>query len=447
MAGRAIQGFTWLLLYVLVAVTPLFIALSANRPPGRDGWTELSVGLGFVGLSMMGLQFAVVGRFSALNAPFGLDAVLQYHRAISFVALAFVLAHPALIVITRPELATLLNPVTATWNARFGLMSVGALLLLTATSIWRKQLRIGYEWWRVLHGVLAVVIVVTALVHIFRVGYYVDGPLKRGLWAAMSLVFVALLVNIRVVTPLRLLRRPWRVVSVERDHGRVWRLTLAPDGHAGIRFLPGQFGWIRIDRSPFSVVENPFSFASSADRLDAVEFGIAEAGDFTSSLGSVQVGARAHLDGPYGVFTYELNEGPGFVFVAGGIGISPIVSMLRTLADRGDRRPCLLLVGNRSWDHVAFRETLDELAEALDLTVVHLLEDIEGAPADHGGIQEGLIDDSVLARWLPEVFGEQWVRARYFLCGPPAMLVAVERLLVNHGVPPWQVDHERFDIM
>jgi predicted ferric reductase len=69
----------------------------------------------------------------------------------------------------------------------------------------------------VLHGVLAVVIVVTALLHIEQVGYYVSGPWKRGFWIVMSLALVALLVNIRIVKPIRLLRRPWPSSRCEPD--------------------------------------------------------------------------------------------------------------------------------------------------------------------------------------------------------------------------------------
>lgn len=387
----------------------------------------------------MGLQFAVVSRFSSVNAPYGLDAVLQYHRAISFVALAFVLAHPTIIMIRDTAQLELLNPVTAPWRARFGLASVVALVLLIATSVWRTRFRLAYEWWRVLHGVLAVAIVVTALLHIEGVGYYVDGPWKRGFWVAMSLALVALLANIRIVKPIRLLRRPWRVESVRGEPGDTWVLTLVPDGHPGMRFFPGQFAWIRIDRSPFSIHENPFSMSSSADRTDAIEFTISSAGDFTSTLGAVQPGTRAFVDGPYGVFTYELNEGPEFVFVAGGVGIAPILSMLRTMAERDDRRPCLLLYANPSWDDVAHRDEIARLVEQLDLRVVHVLED---PPAGWDG-ESGLIDDDVLERHL----GRGQHRARYFICGPPPMMVAVEELLGARGIPGEHVDHERFDIM
>ena len=78
----------------MFCLAPLLLAIGQNRPPGRPFLVEFSIGLGFVGLSMLALQFALIARFKAVAAPFGIDALLQYHVQITFVALAFVLAHP-----------------------------------------------------------------------------------------------------------------------------------------------------------------------------------------------------------------------------------------------------------------------------------------------------------------------------------------------------------------
>ncbi|MBO1751734.1 ferric reductase-like transmembrane domain-containing protein [Actinotalea sp. BY-33] len=437
--GVAAGGAAWFMLYLLVTVGPLLVAVTANPPPGRDLWTEISVGLGFVGLSMLGLQFAVVSRFSAVNAPFGLDAVLQFHREISYVAMVFVLAHPTIIFVTQPEMLEVLNLVEADWQARFGVLSVAALLVLVATSIWRRRLRLRYEVWRVLHGSLAAVVVVAALAHIEQVGYYVDGFWKRSLWIVMSAAFVTLLVNVYVVQPWRERRRPWEVTSVTPARGSSWTVELRPVGHDGLRFAPGQFAWVTFGRSPFAVREHPFSIASSAEEPGAVQFAIAEAGDFTSTVGDLEPGTRAYLDGPYGVFSYERHEGPRFVFVVGGIGIAPVLSMLRTLADRQDARPCLVVLGNPTWEEVPYREELEELRGRLDLTVVHVLED---APEGWEG-ETGFIDGDVLDRHL----GEGYERSRYFLCGPVPMTDAVQAALAERGVPTDHVHLELFELV
>ena len=104
-----------------------------------------------------------------------------------------------------------------------------------------------------------------------------------------------------------------------------------------------------------------FSFSSSAERDDGhVEMSIRNLGDFTGALKDVEVGRRVYLDGPYGAFTIGAPTDM-HVLVAGGIGITPMMSMIRTLADRGDTRPLVLLYGSKDWESTSFREELAAL--------------------------------------------------------------------------------------
>jgi predicted ferric reductase len=86
----AIRGVFWVGVYIAVVAGPPVFALF-DAPEGRDFWAEFSVALGFIGLSMMGMQFVLVARFRSVAAPFGEDAVVQFHRQMSYVATAFVL--------------------------------------------------------------------------------------------------------------------------------------------------------------------------------------------------------------------------------------------------------------------------------------------------------------------------------------------------------------------
>jgi predicted ferric reductase len=133
------------------------------------------------------------------------------------------------------------------------------------------------------HGVLAVVAVVAALVHVLLVDYYIDTAWKQALWAVMTAAFVGLLVWVRVLRPVRLHRRPWTVERVTPERDRTTVLTLRPTGHDGLRFEPGQFAWITVGRSPFSLTSHPFSFCSSAELEGSVQVAIKAAGDFTAS--------------------------------------------------------------------------------------------------------------------------------------------------------------------
>ncbi len=441
---NALTGILWIATYIVLALAPLLLVALAHPPAGRPFLVELSVALGFVGLALMGLQFALVARFKPVAAPFGIDALTLFHKQVSYVALGFILAHPILLFIQNSsKYLPLLNVFTAPWRARFAVSATLLLLVLVGLSIWRRRLRLSYEAWQVSHGVLAVAVVLLALAHIEGVGYYVSGTLKHVLFWLWGGGLVAILVWIRIVKPVRRLRHPWRIQAVHVERGDAATMVVEPVGHAGFAFEPGQFGWVIVGRSAFATVHHPFSFSSAGDvpAGGSVALTIKAAGDFTSTIAAVAPGTRVYLDGPHGVFSMDREQAPGYVFIAGGVGVTPLYSMLLTMREREDVRPVILLYASTTWDDVIFREELDELAAAMpNLTVVHTLDD---APDGWAG-ETGHVDAAMIARHVPE---RQLARYEYFVCGSPAMLDAMEALLIAVGVPARHLNTERFDFV
>lgn len=435
----AVRAVGWTVGYVLLALAPLALAL-IQLDPGRGFWVDFSVGLGFVGLSLLGLQFILAARSRRLSEPFGIDVVLQFHREIGYVALAMVLVHPAVLFVHDTRFLRLLEP-AAPMRAKLAVASVVLLLVLIATSVWRRRLRLGYARWQLLHAVLGLAVVVTALLHVLLVGYYVGQPWEKALWIAYSAAFVWVGVWVRVIQPVQRYRRRWRVVSVTEQpaHSHTVALELEhPEsyGPGGFRFEPGQFAWLMAGRSPFSLSYHPFSFSSSAERPDRIEFTIKDVGAFTGSVHDLAVGSAVYVDGPHGRFSSDRHEGAGFVLIAGGVGITPMVSMLATLADRGDRRPCVLFVAARHEDEVICADRLADLQPRLDLVVVPVISD--PSPAWRG--ERGRLDRAVLDRHLPP----QRDRQQYFLCGSGPLMDAAEAALDSLGVPSDRVHSERF---
>jgi predicted ferric reductase len=424
------------LAYLGAVLSPLvFAVIGASRPDHGFG-TDFSVALGFTGLAMMGLEFALVARFRPLAAPFGQDALLQFHRQIGYVGLAFILVHFAISAHWRD--VTPGKALAAPLLVWFGMAAMLALVVLVVTSVWRRPLRLSYEAWHLVHTVLALVLIVGALLHVFFVHEYISSVWKQILWGLMSAAFVGLLVWVRLVKPRQARARPWRLERVVAERGATTTLVLKPPPAVTFRFEPGQFGWFAIGRSPFSLTQHPFSFSSSAER-DEVELAVKALGDFTSRVGELEPGTTVYVDGPHGVFSMDQDEGPGFGLIAGGVGIAGLISMLRTMADRGDVRPVLLFYANREWDGVAFREELETLKEKLTLTLVHVLEQ---PPEDWAG-ETGFVRGDVLERHLPPGYR----RFQFFICGPDPMMDAAEAALVELGVPPERVHTERFDMV
>jgi predicted ferric reductase len=308
------------------------------------------------------------------------------------------------------------------------------------TSVWRTKLRLRYETWHLLHLVLAVAAVAAGIAHMVGWSFYLADPWKRALWIAMTILSFGLLLYVRIVKPLFLLRRPYRISEVRRERGDTWTLVMEPDGHAGFRFRSGQFGWLTVWGSPFKISAHPFSFSSSAAATDGrVAMSIRKLGDFTSQIHDVPVGRRVYIDGPYGAFTMG-NPADLHVLVAGGVGITPMISMLRTLADEGDKRPLVLLYGSKTWEEITFREELEALDARLNLTVVHVLENPpEGWPGERG-----FITAAVFKRHLPPGYAKH----EYFICGPGVMMDAIENALGDElKVPISRYHSERYSFV
>jgi len=106
-------------------------------------------------------------------------------------------------------------------------------------------------------------------------------------------------------------------------------------GSKGFNFRAGQFAWILMFRTPFAITYHPFSFSSSAEQPDRIHFTIKAFGEFTHEVERLEPGEIVYLDGPYGSFSLEDDADAPLVLIGGGVGATPLASMLETLADRG----------------------------------------------------------------------------------------------------------------
>lgn len=429
----------WIGLYLALVLTPLLVLFAGPSPPGAGFLSNFSVALGFSGTTMMAVQFVLTARFKRATAPYGIDIIYAFHRYLAIVALLVILAHPVLLLTANPALLGVVTLFDGPWRLTAGVWSLLLLCALVASSVWRKRLRLEYDTWRLCHIALALAAFALAAVHIEGVGHYVSSPWMRTLWIAILASVAAVALHVRVVRPWRLLRNPYRVVECRPERGDAWTLVLEPKGHRGLDYEPGQFAWLTLRNRPSAMHEHPFSFSSSPTRPGRLAFTIKELGDFTRTIKDVTPGTVAFVDGPYGAFSLNRYPAPGYVFLAGGIGIAPMMSMLRALADRQHRGPLLLFYGNRRWDRVTFREDLESLQATLDLRVVYVLQE---PPAGWTG-ETGLLTGEVLAPHLPDLRTD----FEYFVCGPNPMIGAIERSLYGLGVPFARIHSEVFDIV
>ncbi len=433
-----VRALLWIAGYLLLAGAPLVALLVNPGLPGNGLVWDFAVALGFGALALMATMFVLTARFRRLTAPFGIDAIYFFHRQIAYVIALMVLLHPLLLLAEEPLLVEYLKPSAPPYMLA-GVVSFAALAALVASSVARRALHLHYDLWRRVHVACAVLAVGAAAAHILGVNYHASTAGTRWLWYGLPLACGLLFAYVRIVKPALALRRPYRITRVVPERGRARTLRVQPDGHPGLRFSAGQFAWLSWRSSPFAMREHPFSISSSAEHTDAIEFTIKELGDFTTALSAARTGERVYVDGPYGSFCTDRVPAPGYVFVAGGIGIAPMLSLLRTLADRGDRRPLHLVYAYKDLDSLTGGEEIDRLRARLNLGVTLVL----SQPPDGWEGERGWLSRAIFERALPP----ERRPFHYFLCGPGPMLALAERELRALGVPLGHIHIEIFDLV
>jgi predicted ferric reductase len=440
--GLRLRGLLWSGLYALAVLVPL--AAAAGLDPldePRPFALELGVGLGFAAFAVIALELVLVSRLRLASELFGTDVLMLFHRWMGIAALVLVLAHAVLSAAAGPGLAAL-NPLAVGGSLRLGTLSGLAVVLLVASSLLRRRIGLAYERWQTLHLVGTTLAAAGMLAHAVTAGGYSRSPALRVVLVAYAALFFGMLLRYRVVRPLLLARRPWEVVE-NRDEGADTRtLVLRPAGGPGFAFRAGQFAWLVTGRSPLLSEQHPITISSSAERApDApLELTIKALGDWSrETVPALRTGARVWLDGPFGAFTPERFPFETLVLVAGGVGVTPMRSILATMRDRGDRRPVVLVYAASRPERAIWEAELARLERELPLRVVRVWE--EPPPGWEG--ERGFVTAEVLRRLLPADRSSVQV----FVCGPGPMMDALERALVELGVPPGRVQTERFDMV
>ncbi|MFN4154327.1 MAG: ferric reductase-like transmembrane domain-containing protein [Paracoccaceae bacterium] len=437
----ALRASFWLMAgLALIALPFATILLGTDRPAPTHPLWDFAMGCGFAALSLAAAQFALTGRIKLLTTPFGADIIYLFHRFLSWGLLGLMLMHFGILYIWyQPALGTL-NPLTARWELTSGRVALACFGLLVVTSELRKRIWLEYHGWRVLHIALAVTGTAAAMAHMLGVGKYSAMSGSRALWIGIAVIWAGFVLWSRLLRPMVLARNPWRVVSNEAERGGVHTLTLRPEGQPLRAWKPGQFAWLTIGHAAWAMREHPFTISTAPDRGPEISFSIKPLGDDSERMARTPPGTLAYVDGPYGTFSIDREAtADGFVMIAGGVGITPILSNLHAMQSRRDPRPVILLYANSTLEEASFREELDAIAQDIPLSLIHVPE----TPPDDWHGDAGMIDKALLARHLPGA-SRNWP---HMLCGPGPMITAVTRGLTGLGVPAHRISSEVFDMV
>lgn len=453
--------------YLGLLLAPLgisFFSSQAGHLLPRPVADDIASGLAMVGFAAIGVEFFLLGRFRPLSTLLGSDLLMQSHQLMARTLAIFLLVHPFIYSLwgepartSDPGFAQALmigGPSLLT-----GVLAWLALIVLIISAIRHSKPGVDYDRWRRMHGILALVVVALGLHHTLSAGRYAKLAGVAGFWWALCGLGVLSLAWVYGVRPFLQKRRPYEVVSVTPQAHKTYALVLAPKGHRGLCFRPGQFVWLKLG-SIAPTHDHPFSIASSPGESRTLSLLIKTVGDFTARIPSLDAKTPAYLDGPHGHFQIPASA-PAVVMIAGGIGVAPFLSLLADCAGKNDSRPIRLIYGNRLPEQAVDVHRIcgtENLGDFLRLDVLGETGRASGVLRDSpsgvtsrisadglSGALSGQLDfvtlETILAR--PEI-GPLKGEAIFMICGPSEMIDSVEESLVRLGIPLSRIISEKF---
>ncbi len=254
-------------------------------------------------------------------------------------------------------------------------------------------------------------------------------PVAADYWRSLFLATLVLLVVFRVVQPLvRSLAHGLRVEEVVAEGPDVVSVRIGGRRLGGLNARAGHFFlWRFLSPSGRWWEAHPFSLSAAPDGR-SFRITAKGVGGYSRALAALQPGTRVVVEGPFGTFTDAVRRREKVLLIAGGIGITPV----RSLLDEMDGDVAVLYRVVRD-DDVVFRDELDAVARERGIALTYVVGD-HAAP---GG--DRLLSPEHLRELVPDV-----AEREVFLCGPPAMTHAIEKSVRTAGVPRRFVHVERF---
>jgi predicted ferric reductase len=382
------------------------------------------------------IQLVLMSRSPWLDQAFGMDRLAAAHRWLGFACVWLLLAHGVFITVGYSlgdgstvvgEFVTL---VTTFPYVLMALVSGGLFALVAISSVKAARRRLDYETWYGLHLYAYLAIALGFLHQVYVGADFIHDPIAVGYWVALYIVAAGLVLVFRIGEPIRLsARHRLRVTHVIDEAPGVFSIYLAGRDVDQLAVRSGQYFLVRFLTREGWWRAHPFSI-SSAPNGAWLRITIKELGDWSTALRHVPIGTRVFVEGPYGAMTGARRTQHKVLFIAGGIGITPLRALLEALPGRpGD---LTLIYRVRDAKEIVFRDELEELGRQRTMRIHYVIGRRDAFSGDPLGA-------AALERLVPDL-GERDV----YLCGPAPMMQRVEGTLRKIGLPARQIHAERF---
>lgn len=395
--------------------------------------TVLRIGqiAGMLALLLIFLQPLLAMRIRLWDRIVGLGNLYNLHRLNGILIVVLALCH--ILLVQLPEGMTNLPIGKKYWPEMVGMVLFLLLFSLICSAFFRTSLRLPYHRWHLMHRLAGYLIAITALIHVL----FVSDAFKQfppRLMLVLAATTVLLTFCWTKGRSLLQRQKPWQIQTVEQLNGSICRLRLQKPPATPFGYAPGQFVFLSLQGSGVTTEPHPFTLSSAPGSDDQIECTIKNCGDWTATVPQLSREGSARIDGPYGILSYTTADvSHELILIGGGIGITPLLSMLRALAQQQSSRTILLIWSNRTREDMVLSEELEQLQQALPNLQTQL----------HFSRESG----KRLTKELLQTLLTGWNRdAEVYLCGPVPMMESVRRALLSLSFKRSRIHWEKFSL-
>lgn len=383
-----------------------------------------------VGVAMFSLTFVLSARLKWLEDYFnGLPRMYVIHHVIGATAFILLLLHPLFITgtylrVSLQSAAEFLLPGTD-WAINFGILALFTLILLIVFTLY---IEMPYHIWKITHKFMGVPFFLAAL-HILLIDSDIttNFPLKYSLYSIMLFGFSAY--TYRTLLGKFLVKKlNYIVKEVKEVDEAVIEITMIPTIKK-MNFAAGQFMFFSFKTLP---EWHPFSISSSPQQNE-LKITAKALGDYTEKLKEIKPNTPVKIEGPYGRFTHTNAKYQEQIWVAGGIGITPFLSMIRQLKTAKEKESynIVLFYSVRTKKEALFLKELQEIStQNKNIKIIPWFSDEKGH----------LTLNNIKALAPLE-------KREFFLCCPPAMLKSLKKELKSQGISKQRIHSEEFKLL
>lgn len=417
-----------LLLTVIIWITTLLDYTFIYKDP----FLFCSKLLALVGTVGMCWTFIFSTRLGILETMFaGLDKLYHAHRIMGIFSFSLIFFHPIFQILRfipdwKYGVAFFLHQPGA---IILGIMGYLLFILLIALTLWIK---IPYHIWKRTHE-LFILVLLLALFHTIWIDKQVHDSLLLTLW--MYSFFTCALISYIYIRILYIHVGPryqYQIASILKK-GTIWEILVSPKD-SKMKYQPAQFIYVAFNNPRIDHEIHPFSVSSSPDE-ELIRVSIKNLGDFTSKLDALQVGDPVKIWGPYGRFyeKYLFQYKKDAVFIAGGIGITPFLSLLRYEINHPQPRKTFVFYCVNHANDAPYHEEISYLSKQSEqISYFPIYKDIQGF---------------LSIKNIEESIGQSVDAMNFFLCGPYPMMQALSKQLSTRGVNNSQIVYEDFNLL